>query len=190
MKKAIVLVASLMLISLIGCSSISTSTDYDPTIDFTKYKTFMWYGGEMPADDELTKHPLVKKRMAHSIENALATRGYTVGTEDNYDFVIVMHAGTKERMQVSTYNYGGYGYGAYGRGGWGGGGMSSTDVNYYDEATLVVDMIDATKKELAWRGTATGVVSKSDLSQEEAQERANEIIGKILADFPPGTAKE
>jgi len=189
MKKLSGLIAALLLLSLVGCSSISTSTDYDPTIEFTKYKTYMWYAGEMPADDELTKHPLVKKRMANSIAKSLATKGFTEGTEDNYDFVIVMHAGTKERMQVNTYGYGGYGYGGYGHGGWGGGGMSTTDVNYYDEATLVIDMIDAKKKELGWRGTATGVVSKSDLSQEEAQDRADNIIGKILAEFPPGTTK-
>ena len=185
MKKLFVLIASLVVLSLVGCSSISTSTDYDPEIDFTKYKTFMWYAGEMPADDELVKYPLVKKRIANSIVKSLAAKGFTEGTEDNYDFVIIMHAGTKERMQVNTYNYGGYGYGGYGRGGWGGGGMSSTDVNYYDEATIVVDMVDAKKKELAWRGTATGIVTKSNLTQEEAQERADNVMGKILADFPP-----
>ena len=185
MKKLFSLITALILLSLVGCSSISTSTDYDPSVDFTKYKTYMWYAGEMPADDELVKHPLVKKRMANSIAKSLATKGFTEGTEDSYDFVIVMHAGTKERMQVNTYNYGGYGYGRYG-GGWGGAGMSSTDVNYYNEATLVIDVIDANKKELAWRGTATGVVSKSELTQEEAQERADGIIGKMLADFPPG----
>ena len=189
MKKLFVLIASLVVLSLVGCSSISTSTDYDPEIDFTKYKTFMWYAGEMPADDELAKYPLVKKRMANSIAKSLATKGFTEGTEDNYDFVIVMHAGTKERMQVNTYGYGGYGYGGYGGyggGGWGGGGMSTTDVNYYDEATVIVDIADAEKKELAWRGTATGIVRKSDKEQSEAQADADEVINKILADFPPG----
>ena len=187
MKSIIGFFTILLLVTFVGCSSISTSTDYDPSVDFTKYKTYMWFAGEMPADDELGKYPLVKKRIANSVEKALDAKGYTKGTKDNFDFVVIIHAGTKEKVQMNTYNYGGYGYGGYGRG-WGGygGGMSSTDVNYYDEATVIVDIADADKKELAWRGTATGVVSKSQKSQAEAQADADEVINKIMADFPPG----
>lgn len=186
MKKTISLIASFVLLSLVGCSSISVTTDYDASIDFSKYKTFKWYEGEMPADDELVKIPLVQKRLANSVEKALEAKGFTKGTSDNFDFVIIMHAGTKERMQINTYNYGGYGYGRYGHGGWGGGGMSTTDINYYDEATLVVDIADGVKKELVWRGSATGVVRKSQKTQAEAQADSQEVIDKIMADFPPG----
>ena len=49
------------LISLWGCSSISVSTDYDPNVDFTKYKTYAIYQGEMPANDVLSQNPLAKK---------------------------------------------------------------------------------------------------------------------------------
>ena len=185
MKKLNVLLGILLFVSLVGCSSISTNTDYDPTVDFTQYKTYMWFAGEMPADDELSKYPLIKKRIANSVEKALDAKGYTKGTQDNYDFVVIIHAGTKERMQMNTYDYGGYGYGRYGRGGWGGG-MSTTDVNYYDEATVIVDIADAESKELAWRGTATGVVRKSQKEQAEAQADADEVINKIMANFPPG----
>ncbi len=188
MKNMIIFITVVLLLSLVGCSSISTTSDYDPTVDFSKYKTYMWFAGEMPADDELSKYPLVKKRIANSVEKALEAKGFTKGTKDSFDFVVILHAGTKERMQMNTYNYGGYGYGGYG-GGWGGGyggGMSTTDVNYYDEATVIVDIADAEKKELAWRGTATGIVRKSQKEQSEAQADADEVINKILADFPPG----
>lgn len=187
MKGIIGFFTILLLVTFVGCSSISTTTDYDPTVDFSKYKTYMWYAGEMPADDELGKYPLVKKRIANSVEKSLEAKGYTKGTKDKYDFVVIIHAGTQEKMQMNTYNYGGYGYGGYGRG-WGGGyggGMSTTDVNYYDEATVIVDIHDAAKKELAWRGTATGVVRKSQKEQSEAQADADEVINKIMADFPP-----
>lgn len=187
MKKVILFFTILLLVTFVGCSSISTNTDYDPTVDFTKYKTYMWYAGEMPADDELGKYPLVKKRIANSVEKSLQAKGYTKGTQENYDFVIILHAGTKEKMQMNSYNYGGYGYGR----GWGGygGGMSTTDVNYYDEATLIVDLHDAATKELAWRGTATGVVGSGKKTQEEAQTDADDIINKIMADFPPEKEK-
>jgi hypothetical protein len=185
MKNIAKSLAFFLLVSLIGCSSISTNNDYDPSIDFTKYKTYKWFEGEIPADDALAKHPLVKRRLENSVEKNLASKGFTKSSGDNVDFVVILHAGTKEKMQVNTYNYGGYGYGAYGRG-WGGyGGMTTTDVNYYDEATLVVDIADVAKKELVWRGSATGVVSKSQKTATEAQEDSDEIIRLLLENFPP-----
>jgi hypothetical protein len=93
-------------------------------------------------------------------------------------------------MQVTNTGYGGYGYGPYGYGrygAWGGYGYGGTDthVSYYDEATLIVDIADFDKKELVWRGTGTGVLSKKERTQQESQEIADEVIMKIMKDFPP-----
>jgi len=187
MKKVNVLLGFFLIISFVGCSSISISTDYDAEADFSKYKTYMWYTGEMPEGEVLSQNPLIKNRVVSSVEKALSAREFTKGTEDSFDFVVIIHGGTKERVQVNTYNYGGYGYGRYGRG-WGGYGGSTTDVNYYDESTLIIDIVDAEKNELVWRGTATGVVRKAE-DQAEAQANIDEVVNKIMLDFPP-TAKK
>jgi hypothetical protein len=155
-----------------GCSSISVKTDFDPESDFSTYKTYMWYAGEMPKDDALSANPLVKKRVASGVEKALETKGYSKGSEDDFDFVVIIHAGTKEKMQVTSYGYGGYGYGRH------------TDVHYYDETTLIIDLVDAEKKELVWRGTGVGTV-KEYSDREEMQEAIDKVVAKILADFPP-----
>jgi hypothetical protein len=182
--KMIKAIAIATLISLVGCSSLSVTSDYDSSVDFTKYKTYAWYTGDMPADDALTKNPLVKKRFVHSVDNYMKSHGYTLVEGAKADFVIIMHAGTKEKMQINTYGYGGYGYGMYGRG-WGPGyGMNQTDVTYYDEATLIIDFADSQKKELVWRGSATGVLG-SPKTQEEMQENANIVVAKILDQLPP-----
>ena len=153
MKKLNVLLGILLFVSLVGCSSISTNTDYDPTVDFSKYKTYQWFAGEMPASEVLSQNPLIKNRVVNSVEKSLSAKGFTKDTGDIFYFVVIIHAGTKERMQVNTYNYGGYGYGRYGRG-WGGyGGSTTTNVNYYDETTLIIDIIDSNTKELAWNVT-------------------------------------
>ena len=168
------------LLSFWGCSSLSTTTDFDPDTDFSKYKTYSWYDGEVSGDDALHANPLAKKRVINSIDSYLTNNGYKLVTS-GADFVVIVHAGTKEKMQINNYGYGGYGYGMYGRG-WGpgyGGGVQ-TDVTYYDETTLVIDIADASKKELVWRGTGTGII-RGKLSEED---RAA-VIAKILADFPP-----
>jgi hypothetical protein len=169
-----------------GCSSYSFKTDFDPAIDFSGYKTYMWYAGKMPDDDVLNANPLVKKRVAAGIDKALQVKGYSVGTEESFDFVVVIHAGNKEKMQVT--NYGGYGMGGYGRG-WGGYGGGyyggGTDVYQYDETTLVIDIYDASKKEMVWRGSVTGIV-KDNPNQEEQQKNIANVVTKMLEDFPPG----
>lgn len=175
----------LAVLLLTNCSSISTTTDYDPEVDFSKYKTYKWYSGEMPTDDVLSQNPLIRKRAINSVDKVLAEKGFTKADSDEFDFVVIIHAGTKEKMSVDTYNYGGYGYGRYGRG-WGGyGGMSTTDVRYHTEATIFVDIADVEKKELVWRGTGTGVVGNKDKTREEAQEDADYVMNKIMQDFPP-----
>lgn len=178
--KVVKVILILGLLSFWGCSSLSTSTDYDPSVDFSKYKTYSWFEGEMPADDALSANPLAKKRAISTIDSYLTKNGYKSTTGDDADFVVIIHAGTKEKMQINNYGYGGYGYGMYGSG-WGRGyGGTQTDVSYYDETTLVIDIADMEKKELVWRGTGTGII-RGKLTQEER----DEVVAKILADFPP-----
>lgn len=185
MKLLIKLSVLLLLLSFIGCSSVSYNSDYDPAADFASFKTYSLYKGDPVQGDELYKYPLVQKRLENSVDKALAAKGLTKVESDNADVVIILHAGLKEKTQLNTYSYGGYGYGRYGYG-WGGtGGMSTTDVVTYDEATLVLDMVHGAKKELVWRGTATGVVGAGPSDQEEAQANADETISGILESFPP-----
>jgi len=181
--KILALFFSFTMVLLVACSSTSFTTDHDPEINFSSYKTYAWYTGEMPADDALSANPLVQKRVASGVDKALQAKGYAQATSEDFDFVVIIHAGTKEKTQVTNYGYGGYGYGRYG-GGWGGYG-GQTDVYQYDETTLVIDLVDSEKKELAWRGTATGVV-KDYSSQEKRQEGIDKVVARILRDFPPG----
>ncbi len=184
--KHLQLLLALSLLIIWGCSSYSYKTDFDPSIDFSTYKTYMWYSGKMPDDDALSANPLVKKRVAAGIDKALQAKGYSIGTQDAYDFVVIIHAGNKEKMQITNYGYGGggYGYGGYGRG-WGGyGGYSQTDVYQYDETTVVIDIMDAKKKEMVWRATVTGVV-KENPDREEQQKNIDNVVGKMLSEFPP-----
>jgi len=186
MKSISIIISSFLLFVFVGCSSLKVTTDFDPSQDFSKYKTYRWATSkEVNQNDELTKNPLIKKRVMKAIDKALQTKGFTK-TENDPDFVVMIMAGTKEKMQV-TNTGGGYGYGRYGGwyDPWWGPYGGSTHVSYYEEGSLVIDIVDWNQKELSWRGIGTGVV-KEYSSQKEHQEALNEICAKILADFPPG----
>jgi hypothetical protein len=188
MKLKLAGIFMLLILLFIGCSSLKVATDFDPSQDFSKYKTYRWATTkEVNPNDALAKAPLIKKRVITGIDLALQEKGFVLANEDQEpDFVVMTHAGTKEKMQV--YNTGGYGYGRYGGwyDPWWGPYGGSTQVSYYEEGSLVIDIVDWTEKELSWRGIGTGIIKEGPSDKEEAQEEINIIVSKILADFPPG----
>jgi hypothetical protein len=194
MKFLLILLSSLLL--MMSCSSITIKHDFDPGYDFSQFKTFRLAAGkEINPDDELQRHPLIAKRVFIAIDKELKEKGLTEAKDDeNCDIVILAHAGTKEKTEVTQTGgvYMGTGYGpGYRRGyggwydpWWGTGGASTTTVSQYTEATLVVDIISWKDKKLAWRGMATGVVRDNQDGQEQ-QERLYHIISKIFSNYPP-----
>ena len=186
MSKTLTTICCLLMTLLLACSSVSVKHDYDREYDFSTFKTYRWAAGkEMNPDDELAKYPLVFKRVQSAVDNELQAKGLQKVEGEDFDIVIVAHAGSKERMQVTqTGGYGGYSgwydpwWGPYG---------GQTQVSYYEEATLVVDIVSWEKKELAWRGMATGTLQDNP-SAEKQQKRIDGIVAKIFANYPPGTA--
>jgi hypothetical protein len=187
MKLFQIVIISVFTLAFIGCSSVKYSTDFDPTQDFSKYKTYRFANpNEVDPDDYLTQNPLIKKRVREGIKRSLDAKGFQLSEEGDPDFVVLTAAGTKERMQVTQ--TGGYGYGGWygGYGGYGSGYGGSTNVYYYEEGSLVIDIVDWQEKELSFRGVATGTLSKSEKTPEEAQADIDEVVTNILAKFPPG----
>ncbi|MFC1799496.1 DUF4136 domain-containing protein [Candidatus Eisenbacteria bacterium] len=189
MRTAVVMALGLILVLMVGCSSLQVSTDYDPNANFGQYKTYGWPGGDRPPDDALAQNPLIAKRIEYSIGEALKAKGYTMLEDGIPDIVIITHAGVQEKMQVTNYSsgyYGGYGgysgYGMYDP--WGYGGGTRTDVSYYDEATLLIDFIDTETKELAWRGIGTKILANTS-DPEKVQANVDKVIDKMLASYPP-----
>jgi len=185
MKLKLAGISTILIFVMVGCSSLKVATDFDPTQDFSSYKTYRWATTkEVNPNDALAQNPLIKKRIVAGIDAALGQKGFVLAGDDaEPDFVVMTHAGLKEKMNVTqTGGYRGYGWydpwwGPYG---------GHTNVSYYEEGSLVIDIVDWKEKELSWRGVGTGIVGEGPSDKEEAQEEINLIVAKILADFPPG----
>lgn len=169
---------------LSACSGISTSSDYDPAVDFTKYSTFTWLDTEGDDIDAITD-----SRIKGSIDGALVAKGFQKGGE-GADLAVGYQVTSSERRSYNTVNSGwggGYGYGGYGWGGYGMGmGMSTTYENVWEEGTLLIGMFDVGTKNLVWTGTATAALD-ANRSPEERQQLVNDAVDKMLKDFPPGS---
>jgi hypothetical protein len=168
---------------LVGaCSGISTSTDYDPSADFTNYATYTWLDTEGDQMDAITH-----SRIKNSVNAALAAKGLRE-TASNPDVAVGYQITSAERKSYNTVNTGwGGGYGGYGWGGYGMSmGTSTTYENSWEEGTLLIGMFDGGTKSLVWTGTATAALDASR-SPEERQQLVDDAVNKMMKDFPPGS---
>jgi len=176
MKRAILAFLSVAAAAVFACSTLSTGADYDPSTDFSRYKTW-----DLKEDRRSIDNPLLARRIETAVTAELAKKGMTRNTS-NPDFWVAVHGRLSKQTQINTYDSGwGYGYGwRYG----GGGGMSTTTVTEVPVGTLIVDIVDAGKKELVWRGTASDTLNP-EASPEKKEQNLQEAMAKLLANFPP-----
>ncbi len=165
-------------VALSGCSSISYNSDFDPQVDFSHYKNYVWMEVAAPAQTRARGvDQLIEKRLIAAIDAALAAKGYTKRDSAPADFVVHFMVTTKDKIDFQTY-YTGWGY--YG---WYGG--TQVEAYQYTEGTLVVDLFDTNTKQMAWRGMATGTVDPG-ASPETRNARISEAVTGILPRVPPG----
>jgi hypothetical protein len=169
--------SGILVLSIVGfaaaCSSISTSSDYDQTYDFSTLKNYAW--AEVAGDKQQTDQ-ITLRRIIQNTDQVLAGKGFVKSDPKDASFLVAIQTGVQQETQYTTY---GYGVGA-----WRGGGMATTTAQNYDEGTLILDVVDAKKKELVWRGSANGTLDPGASADQKAS-NVTEAVTKILADFPP-----
>jgi Domain of unknown function (DUF4136) len=154
------------------------SYDYDKSENFAAFKTYALKDGTKVGQ------PLIDERIVAAIDAEMAAKGFTK-SETAPDVFVVYHVAFDKQKDISTYSSGyGGGYGPYGWG-WGGGMQTSTtQVRDIVVGTLVVDMADAKKGQLAWRGMAVKEV-KTQASPEKRDKSISETMKKIFKNYPP-----
>lgn len=157
-----------------------TSYDFDKTANFAGFKTYTLKDGTKVGQ------PLIDDRIVAAIDSELAAKGFTKA-EAKPDVYVVYHVAFDKQKDISTYSSGyGGGYGAYGwgwGGGWGGG-TTTTQVRDILMGTLVIDIADANKGQLAWRGMGVKEVN-TQAKPEKRDKSINEAVKKILKNYPP-----
>lgn len=167
----------LALWSFLGCSSVSVSSDYDESADFTQLRTFGWMKGVEEGNlDVGVDNPLVRSRIQNAIAMELEAKGYrqVFGPPD---FHVAYHARTQERLDLRSMPMSGPMRGPR----WGG---AYAELYQYEEGTLIVDLVEAETQHLIWRGVGKGAVDWRGDPQQRTK-LINEAVQKILAEFPP-----
>ncbi len=166
-----------------GCSSgVKLRSDYDPTADFSQYKTYNFFADAGPEDTSYRS--FFSQYMVAAISREMESRGYVMS--DDPDLLINFNGILQEKTDVRTTPAPTYGYYGY-RGGfydpWRGYGYATeTHVSQYTEGTFNIDLVDARKKKLVWEAVGKGRVSQKDL--EELEERVNEGVPRFFETYP------
>lgn len=159
-----------------ACSTLKITVDYDPGVDFSRYRTFTLKHGAASTD------PLATDRLDRALEEAIVSRGLS-RVSDGGDLAIVSHFKIGKETQLNTTTFG---YGGWAGWRWGGLGMQthSTQVTEIPTGTVVVDAVDTKTGKAVWRGIAKDRISSSG-TPEAYQKQAREVAIELFAGFPP-----
>ena len=176
-RHVIFAIAAVMIPTLAAAQK--TSYDYDKSANFGSYRTYALKDGTKVGQE------LIDNRIVAAIETELAAKGLT--KSDTPDVFVVYHVAFDKEKDISTFSSGyGGGYGPYGWG-WGGGwagGTSTTQVRDILIGTLVIDMADAKKGQIAWRGMGVKEVN-TQAKPDKRDKSINNAVKKIFKNYPP-----
>ena len=179
MHKRLVLATIALLAAPAVIVAQKTSYDYEKTANFAAFKTYAHKQGTPVGQS------LIDDRIVGALETQLAAKGLTKAASDP-DVFVVYHMAFDKEKDISTYSSGHGGYGAYGWG-WGGGwagGTTTTQVRDILIGTLVVDLADARKGQLVWRGMGVKEVN-TQADPEKRDKSINKAVEKIFKNYPP-----
>ena len=163
---------------LFSCNLIRVSSDFNKNTDFSKLKTYAFSKNGI---DKVKINDIDKKRILRAIDVELYNKGFRKSSIDP-DFTINFFTETNQKVNYypssnyygSAVPYGGMGHYA-----------SSWYLNSfkYNEGVLFIDIVDNKKNELVWQGIGKGYIYND--KPEKKSEKINEMVGKILLQFPP-----
>ena len=159
----------LMLLGTIAQAQTVTY-DFDRTANFSKFKTYAWTPGT-----ELTD-PLNHERVVRSVDSQLAAKGLTkVDASANPDVLVAYHASFEKNLQLNAL---GSGWGRFG-------GLRSGTITTETivMGTLVVDIMDASKRAMVWRGIANGEID-AKAKPEKREKTINRAAQKLFKNYP------
>jgi len=174
MKRARMLAPFLLLAAVAFAQDVTYNFDRDA--DFSKYKTYKW----VPLKGAATIDELTDKQLKAALDAELARKGLSVTDADGADLYIGYQTAVNQEKQYTSYDTG-WGYGRR----WGGG--TSTTLGQTSTihiGTLVVDMYDAGKHELVWRGAASKALDQK-ANPDKRQKNIAKAVAKLLKKYPP-----
>jgi hypothetical protein len=157
---------------------VDVNVDYDTERDFSAYRSFGLLPDPPATGNVRADSPLLQKRIREALSAQLTLQGYE--TSETPQLLVGYHASTTQKLDIRTVDSR-YGYGHWRHGGTLG---VETEVREYEEGALVIDIVDAKRNALLWRGIGRLRLRKNP-NPEQVSERVRVVVAEILTRFPP-----
>jgi hypothetical protein len=160
-----------------GCSSISTTADWNPTFDFSQLSTYAWISSEGEID------AITSSRVRAAVNQAMAERGYTE-SDANPGLAVGYQVTTDQRSSFTTVSTGWSSGYRWGSPSWGMG-TSTTRETVFTDGTLILAIFDTEARTMVWTASATAELNQARDAQER-QQLIETAVNRMMQDFPPG----
>jgi hypothetical protein len=160
-----------------------TAIDFNPNIDFSKYKTFTFIGGVENLTMFQVDPQLMFDRIHKAVQAALTNKGlHEVELSQHPDLVIRYWANPPSQVNVATMgNWSPYRPYIDSYWSWIYNNVSNESVK---EGSLIIDLIDPRSKDLTWRVYLMRKITTPD----KEWKKANEELAKAFEAYPPSAA--
>ena len=165
-----------VLFIVVGAFAQDVHYNYDRAANFSNYKTYKWVELSNGVPDQLIDHDI---KLA--VDEQLAQKGLTK-VEKDADLYVGYHALIDLEKGVNLSAWGMRG----GPGGWGGfdNGSVTGQTSTIPVGMLFVDLYDAAKKQLIWRGDANKAIElKKD--PDKNYKSLQKTMAKLFKNYPP-----
>jgi len=188
--KKFMITFSVLVVALLTTTQIyaQVHSDYDKTVDFTKFKTISFLGWQDNSDQLI--NDLDKNRILESFGKEFEMRNLTFAKEGG-ELAVTLYLVIDQKTSATAYtNYnGGMGYGGrwgYGYGmRYGGMGMGSSTTTYsendYEVGTFVVSVYDGESKKLIWQGISTKTINENPKKRVKTIPKG---VQKLMKKYP------
>jgi hypothetical protein len=174
-------IASVMIIvlNIVSCATVNVGSHVDRSVDFSRYRTFDWGPADaLPIGDRrLESNPFFRDHLQGAVEKGLVGRGFQLTKGESPDLLVHYHANISERL-LPDYQDGTYGY------------CADLDcsptvlTNSSEVGTLVIDVVDARRGKLLWRGWVQRRVEDFLDDGDRMAKTIDESIREVLLRLP------
>lgn len=181
--------AALAFTALSGCAqSYDVRTMAAPKTTLTEFHTFHLLSVPRRVDgrpgggsyDPMVNNSITNRALRETVNRAFQDRGY-VDVEWMPDFVVAVYASTKDKLDITEWQYG---YPYWPRWWWQG--RPQQTITQYTEGTVIIDVISPESRDLLWRGTATATLSDDPAENTRQLQKA---ASAVIAKFPRAKAR-
>ena len=171
-----VLVLGILAVGAAPASAQKVKIDYDRNFDFSTLKTYAWKVHPAIEGDLELRQSVGAELVRMAVSRHLLDMGFVPTEEEFADFYVTGFGTRGRRSEISGAIGGWYNSGPYYMQGW-----QTVMIRNYMEGTLILDIVDAKTRQLAWRAYCQGAVS----NPSKRDKVVDKALKKAFKNFPP-----